>query len=80
MPNPENARDDFANRGQEFYERHVRPRVEPGNDGRFCVMDIESGDFEVDDDDLSATERLLERHPGAMTYDVRIGRRAAYRI
>jgi hypothetical protein len=43
-------------------------------------MDIESGDYEVHEDDSTASRRLLSRHPDGVLYGVRIGHRAAYRL
>lgn len=48
--------------------------------GHFVVLDIESGDFEVDPQDLAASNRLLARRPDAVPYGVRIGYPSAYRI
>jgi hypothetical protein len=44
------------------------------------VVDIESGDYEVADDDLTASERLLARRPEAMLYGLLVGRDYAYRL
>ena len=71
---------EIAHRGREIYEREVRREVEPDNRGRFLVLDVESGDYEISDDDLDASERLLKRRPDALLYGFRIGEGAAYRI
>lgn len=44
------------------------------------VLDIESGDYEVDDEDLNASEKLLERRPDAVMFGLRVGEPSAYRI
>jgi hypothetical protein len=44
------------------------------------VVDIESGDYEVADDDLSASDRMLARRPDAKLYGLRVGRDYAYRL
>ena len=46
--------------------------------GNFVVIDVESGDYEIDAGDAVATRRLLDRRPTAVTYGIRIGHRAAY--
>lgn len=66
-------------RGEGFY-RQIRDRVDAGNHGKFVVIDVETGDFEVDQEDVEATLRLLARHPGAITYGLRIGYPAAYTL
>ena len=67
-------------KGEEIYERHIRGMVEPGNRGKFVVIDIETGEFEVDDDDLQATKRALEKRPEAVLYGLRIGYPTAYTL
>ena len=77
---PRYGKEEFARRGQEVYERVVRPQITPSDDGKFAAVDIETGLFEVDADDFTATERLLRRNPEAQIWMVRVGDRAAYRI
>lgn len=67
-------------RGEKSYERQIRPLVEDGNRGKFLVVDIESGDFEMDDDDLTASKRLIARRPQAVIHGLRIGEDFDYRI
>lgn len=43
------------------------------NIGFYAAIDIESGAYEVDRDDLAATDGLLSRHPDAQIWVVRIG-------
>lgn len=50
------------------------------NDGRFVVLDVETGDYEMDDEAVVATARLRERKPDAVFYLKRVGRRAAFRM
>ena len=40
------------------------------------AIDIETGDFEVDENVVPATNRLFERHPDAQPWVIRIGHRA----
>ena len=69
---------DIAARGEAIYRERIRPQVKSVAKGSFVVIDIESGDYEVGAGDASATRRLLDRRPGAVTYGVRVGHRAAY--
>ncbi|MCY4530405.1 MAG: hypothetical protein OXD46_15420 [Chloroflexi bacterium] len=69
---------DIAARGEAIYRERIRPLVKSVAKGSFVVIDIESGDYEVGAGDASATRRLLDRRPGAVTYGVRVGHRAAY--
>ena len=74
------SREEFARRGQEIYEREVRPSLQPTDEGKFVAIDIESGSYELDRDDYAATERLLARRPGAQMWLTQVGQRAAYRL
>lgn len=77
---PRYTKDEFARRGQEIYEREIRPQLKPDAEGKFVAIDIETGSYEIDPDDYTATERLLARNPAAQIWLVRAGDRAAYRI
>lgn len=48
--------------------------------GRFVVIDVKSGDYEVADRDADATFRLMARRPDAETWAERVGYAAAYRL
>ncbi len=78
MRYPDYSPDEVEIRGEATYERQIRPMVEPGNAGKFVVIDIESGEYEIDDADLEATKRMLARRPRAILYGVRIGYPTAY--
>lgn len=67
-------------RGEAIYKRQIRDKVEPKHKGKFLVIDIETGEYEMADDDLVATKRLLVKYPKAVVYGVRIGFPSAYRI
>ncbi len=67
-------------RGEQIYEREIRAKVESQFPGQFVVVDIATGDFETDADDLAATKRMLAKHPDAVLYGLRVGHPAAYRL
>ena len=70
----------IAARGEEIYQQQIRDTVDPKHKGKFLVLDIETGDYEIDAEDLVATDRLLAKHPNAVIYGVRVGFPAAYGI
>jgi len=70
---PRYSREELARRGDEIYDRDVLPRVSPDDKGKFIVIDIETGAYEIDDDELTASDRLLARNPGAQLWLRRIG-------
>ena len=79
-PGPRYDKDEFARRGDDIYERQTKPVIEAGNEGKYVAIDIESGDCEVDVDELAATDRLSARHADAQVWLRRIGTRFARRF
>ncbi len=77
---PRYSKEEFARRGDELYESQVRQQVEEGNHGKIVAIDIETGDFDVADDSLSAAKQLLKRLPEAQIFGIRIGHRAVHRF
>lgn len=77
---PRYSKEEFMRRGNEIYERRIHPQIEKGNEGKIVVIDIETGLFEIAEDTLTASDRLLTRRPDAQTWFVRIGHRALYRF
>ena len=74
------SKEEFARRGKEIYETKVRPQIEEGNQGKIVAIDIETEAFEVADDTITASERLLERYPDAQIWRVQIGHKAVHRF
>jgi outer membrane protein assembly factor BamB len=72
------SKEELAQRGQALYESGIRQQVEAGNEGKIVAIDIETGDFEVDENVVPATNRLFERTPNAQPWVIRIGHRAVY--
>lgn len=79
MVNETYTPEDIESIGTAIYEENIRSLVEPGDEGKFVVIDVRSGDYEIDERDGAATSRLLKRRPGAMTWAVRVGHPTAYR-
>ncbi|RJP31151.1 MAG: hypothetical protein C4527_08300 [Candidatus Omnitrophota bacterium] len=77
---PRYGMDEFAQRGQTFYEKMVKPSVTEADRGKFVAIDIETGAYEIDEDDFLATEKLLQHLPDAQIWLCRVGHRAAYKI
>lgn len=66
----------LGQRAQELYER-LRSEIEtPENIGKLIVMEVESGDYEIDDRGIETSRRLQSRHPNATLYALRIGYKA----
>ena len=77
---PRYSKEEFARRGDEIYERDIRPHVEAGNEGKFVVIDLDTGAYEIDTDEMVASDRLLARHPDAQVWLTRVGSRYARRF
>jgi hypothetical protein len=60
---PRYPKEEFARRGNEIYETQVRSQVEEGNHGKIVAIDIETGNFEVADDIVTASACLLLSTP-----------------
>jgi hypothetical protein len=80
MPYANYTSEEVESQGEAIYEQQIRDKVEPKDKGKFLVIDIETGEYEIDYDDLLATKRMLARFPNAVLYGLRIGFPSAYRL
>ena len=71
---------EVESKGEAIYVRQIRDKLNPKRQGEFLVINIETGEYEVNADDLVATKRLLANCPNAVIYGLRIGFPTAYRI
>lgn len=74
------SKEEFARRGDAIYETDVRPYLKPEDDGKFVAIDIESGMYEIEEDELEAGDRLRARVPEAQIWIVRVGSRYVHRF
>ena len=77
---PQYNKEEHARRGTAMYEQRVRSQVEADHRGKIVAVDVDTGDFEVAQDTLSASQGLLVRHPNAQIWCVRIGYPAVHRF
>ena len=77
---PRYSMEEFARRGQDIYSRVVRPNLSQDDIGKFVTVDIESEDYEVASDEITAEDRLLERRPDAQMWLERVGYVAAHSV
>jgi len=78
MGHPRLSGEEIERRGQALYEQQIRAKVEAGNEGKICMIDVETGGYEVGDTMLETSGRMLARHPGAALWAVRIGYDVVY--
>ena len=80
MPHPRYSTEEVVRRGKALYEQQLQAQVEPGNTGKFLVIDIETGEYEIDRNEVAAFKRAKAKRPDAPLYLLRIGYPAAYQI
>jgi hypothetical protein len=74
------TKEEIAARGRAIYEQQIRHKVEPEHIGKFLVVDIETGDYEMDEDGHAASRRAYQKKPTGVRYGMRIGYPAWGRI
>jgi hypothetical protein len=77
---PKYSKEEHARLGEDVYDQRLRERLEPGNDGKIVAIDVDTGEYEVAEKVLAASQRLLARLPEAQVWCVRIGHRAVHRF
>ena len=59
MGHPRFSNEEIVRRGEEIYTQRLQYEVETeDNIGKIIVIDIETGEYEIDDDALRASHRL----------------------
>lgn len=71
MREARHTKEEAAQRGTEIYQRDIRAQVEANNKGKYVAIDIETGNWEMDADQVAAGDRL--RLPDAQTWMTRVG-------
>jgi len=61
MPRTQYTNEEIGQLAEQIYRRSIRDKVMPQHNGKFLIVDIESGDYEIDEDDLAAEDRLRAR-------------------
>lgn len=72
--------DEIAERGERVYGDSIRDKVESNRQGEYVVLDVDTGEFEVNKDRSAALDRMETRRPNSNLYIVRVGYPAAVRI
>ena len=68
-------KEEIVERGQAIFEKEVKAHLKGRDPMDYVVIDIETGEFEVDTSNLTACNRLRERIPDAQIYARRVGSR-----
>ena len=61
-----------------IYREKIKPGLTEADIGKFVVIDVNSGDYEIAERDVEATGALKKRQPDACTYAIRVGYSAPY--
>jgi hypothetical protein len=77
---PRYSKEEFTQRGNSLYESQIRLQVEPTYLNKIVALDIETGEFEIGDDSLSAADQLFQRISDAQPWCVRIGTGPVHRL
>ena len=72
--------DELGRLGDAIYDQRIRPNLRPEDKGKFVAVDVDSGEYEMDEDDYTAVMRLLERMPAADSWLIRVGYPTTCRI
>ena len=64
---------DLIEFGREMYQRDVLPRIPHVRNGMMVVLDMASGDYEIDIRAADAASRLSRRHTDAVMHLERVG-------
>ena len=59
--------------GEAIFNEKIKPALEPDCDNKMVAIDVKSGDYEIGDDDIQPTLRLMERRPDAEIWEHCIG-------
>jgi hypothetical protein len=74
------TRQQIVEEGKRLYTDKLKATAERDHWGEFCVVDVQSGDYEVASNHAVAAQQILRRRPEAILYGIRIGDEVAYRF
>jgi hypothetical protein len=67
-------------RGTEIYDRSLREVLEAAHKGEYVVVNVDTGEYEVDPDYLTVAKRAAARWPQVVCYATRVGSQTIGRI
>ena len=77
---PRYSKEEISRRAEEIFERTIKTVVENRNPRDFVAIEIETGSYEVDADELAAMGRLHARISDAQVWLRRVGSPYARRL
>jgi hypothetical protein len=70
---PHHTKEEAYHRGEEIYNRDIRPNLQAEDQGKYVAIDIDTGGWEMDIEEVVAGNRLLARFPNAQIWMTRAG-------
>jgi hypothetical protein len=68
------SHEEVGRRAREMYENDIRDKVETaGNIGQMVIIDIETGNYEVDESGIQSARNLIAKNPNARLFGLRVG-------
>jgi hypothetical protein len=71
---------DIEERGEQIFVKDIQDRVKNEDPRNYVLIDVDSGDFEVDRDEELAAKRLRVRRPAGRVWMRRVGSRVSRRF
>ena len=66
------SKSEFARRGDALVEDKVRPHLTAADEDKFVAIDIESGEYELDKNEMKAADRLRRKVPDPQIWLVHV--------
>ncbi len=74
------SKEEFARRGDALVARKVRPALTPADADKFVAIDVETGEYELDRDEMRAVGRLRKRVADPQIWLVHVSSGYLYRF
>lgn len=80
MPHTTLTPDQVVDRGEAIYHERLQALLEPGNIGKFLVIDINTGKYEMGEDHSATLKSALAKWPDAVLCGLKVGYPATARL
>lgn len=65
--------EEITKMGEEYYFSKLQSKLEPIENGKYIVLDVESKDYVINADLMSAVNEAQRKHPNSLFYIAPIG-------
>jgi len=70
---------EFSQKGEDIYNTRIQPELPPSLKGKIVAIEVESGDYFIEDTPLKACIEGQKKYPNKQFYFKRIGYRSVYK-